>query len=85
MRVTTAIQAVRKEKKVTYEQLAKAVGAKSYTNIKNMLAEKSNPTVDSLLPVLEALGYELVIQPKKQGRRAEGQRVITIETEEVEA
>jgi DNA-binding phage protein len=85
MRVTTAIQTVRKEKKVTYEQLAKAVGAKSYTNIKNMLAEKSNPTVDSLLPVLEALGYELVIQPKKQGRRAEGQRVITIETEEVEA
>lgn len=84
MRVTTAIQAVRKEKKVTYEQLAKAVGAKSYTNIKNMLAEKSNPTVDSLLPVLEALGYELVIQPKRQGRRAEGQRVITIETEEVE-
>lgn len=85
MRVTTAVQTVRKEKKVTYEQLAKAVGAKSYTNIKNLLSEKANPTVDSLLPVLEALGYELVIQPKKQGRRAEGQRVITIETEEPEA
>ncbi len=85
MRVTTAIQAVRKEKKVTYEQLAKAVGAKSYTNIKNLLADKANPTVDSLIPVLEALGYELVIQPKKQGRRSEGQRVITIETEETEA
>ena len=85
MRVTTAIQSIRKEKKVTYEQLAKAVGAKSYNNVKNLLTGNANPTVNSIVPVLEALGYELVIQPKKQGRRAEGQQVITIETEESES
>lgn len=76
MKVTTAVQTVRKEKKVTYEQLAKAVGAKSYSNIKNLLSDKANPTVESLVPVLEALGYELVIQPKRQGRRSDGQFVI---------
>ncbi len=79
MKITTAVQTVRKERKATYDQLAKAVGAKSYSNIKNLLSGNANPTVESLLPVLEALGYEMIIQPKKQGRRADGQYVITFE------
>lgn len=82
MKVTTAVQGVRKEKKMTYEQLAKAVGAKGYSNIKNLLSDKANPTVESLLPVLEALGCELVIQPKRQGRRSDGQIVISMEDNE---
>jgi transcriptional regulator with XRE-family HTH domain len=81
MKATIAVQTVRKEKKVTYDQLAKAVGAKSYSNIKNLLSDKANPTIDSLIPVLEALGYEMVIQPKKQGRRPEGQYVIDVAEE----
>lgn len=78
MGITEIIQGIRKEKKVTYDQLAKATGAKSYTNVKNVLSRDGSVNVETAVKLLEALGYEMVIQPKKQGRRPDGQQVVAI-------
>lgn len=80
-RMQTANEILRtliRESGLTGDQIAKMlgypdgryIGAK--LNIKNM-------TTQAVAEIAEALGYELVLQPKTSGRRKEGQHVIEIE------
>lgn len=50
---------------------------RTYTQ-KNVAAwlGNGNPSINTILKMAEAMNYEVVLQPKKRGRRAEGQIVI---------
>lgn len=76
-----AIKMAMKSRNVTQEQMAKIIGAKSQSVISERLRKK-NVTLNNVIEMLDAIGYEMVIQEKKPGRRPEGQLVITLESEE---
>lgn len=75
MKMNEAIKAAMKETKTTQTQLADRIGAKSQSVIARRLG-LSNLSVDTVIEMLDAIGYELVVQEKKRGRRPEGQMVI---------
>lgn len=75
MKMNEAIKAAMKDTKTTQAQLADRIGAKSQSVIAQRLSLK-NLSVDTVIEMLDALGYELVIQEKKRGRRPDGQLVI---------
>lgn len=78
MKTSDIVRTVMNEKGVTQKQLAAAIGAKSQSVIAERLKTNSF-TVSNLNTMLEAMGYEIVIQPKRQGRRADGQFVVDFE------
>lgn len=59
----------------TQTTLAKAMGYNNQSSIANRL-NKNDMGVSLLVKMLDMLGYDLVIQPKKRGRKAEDQFVI---------
>lgn len=75
MKINEAIKLAMKNQKTTQQQLADRIGAKSQSVISERLKMK-NLSADTILEMLDAIGYELVIQEKKRGRRSEGQIVI---------
>lgn len=75
MRIGEAIKLAMKNQKTTQEKLAKMVGAKSQSVISQRLGMK-NLSVNIVLEMLDAIGYEMIIQEKKRGRRPEGQIII---------
>lgn len=75
MKINEAIKLAMKNQKTTQQQLADRIGAKSQSVISERL-KTVNLTTDTVLEMLDAIGYELVIQEKKRGRRPEGQIVI---------
>lgn len=75
MKIAEALKQAMKTQKTTQTQLAERIGAKSQSVIAQRL-RMDNLTVDTVLEMLDAIGYELVIQEKKRGRRPEGQFVI---------
>lgn len=80
MKASEIVRTAMTEKGVTQKQLAAAIGAKSQSVIAERLKTNSF-TVSNLNSMLAALGYEIVIQPKKPGRRPDGQFVIDTEEE----
>lgn len=62
---------------MTQTQLAKTLGVNQSNVSMNM--GHDNPSINTVLAYLEILGYELVVQPKKPGRRPDGQILITKE------
>ncbi len=72
IKIAEAIKAAMRDKKVTQQELADRIGATSQSVIAQRL-RVNNLSVDIVLEMLEAIGYELVVQEKKRGRRAEGQ------------
>lgn len=83
MKINTAIKKALKATNTTQQQLAERTGAKSQSVIGQRLCNK-NISINLILEMLEVVGYELVIQPKKPGRRPEGQILITLEDGEEE-
>lgn len=75
MKIGEAIKEAMKRQKTTQKQLAERIGAKSQSVISERL-RMNNLSVDTVIEMLDAIGYELVIQEKKRGRRPEGQIVI---------
>ncbi len=75
MKIAEAIKLAMKNQKTTQQQLAKTIGAKSQSVIAQRL-RMDNLSVDTVLEMLDAIRYEMVIQEKKSGRRPEGQIVI---------
>ena len=75
MKASEILRAAMSEKGVTQKQLAMSIGAKSQSVVAERLRTNTF-TVANLNAMLEALGYELVVQPKKPGRRPDGQFVI---------
>ena len=76
MKTSEIIKIAMKESRVTQEQLRDRLGVASQSVI-SMRINSDNPTVEKLVDLLDEIGYELVIQPKKRGRRPEDQEVIT--------
>lgn len=75
MRLGEAIKAAMKLQKTNQTQMADRIGASSQSVIAQRL-RMENLSVDKVTEMLDAIGYELVIQEKKRGRRTEGQIVI---------
>lgn len=75
MNFPEVIRKILKDKRITQGMLAEKLGQKQ-SNI-SMPLSKGNITLEKLLEWLDALDYELVVQPKKGvGRRKEGEYVI---------
>lgn len=74
MKCREAIEAIMKESKTNQTMLAKLVGMKSQTNVSEAL--KRDMKISLVVRFVEAMGYEIVIQKKKQGMKRADQIVI---------
>lgn len=75
MKLSKAIKLAMKDTKTTQQQLADRLGLTSQSVIAQRL-RMDNLSVDVVLDMLDELGFELVIQTRKRGRRPEGQYLI---------
>lgn len=80
MKIKDVIRLAMKETRTTQQQLADRIGAKHQSVISERL-KMNNLSINTALEMLEALGYELVVQEKRRGRKREGQ--ITIERSDI--
>lgn len=69
-----SLRAVMKERKVTQTNMAALMGYSAQGALANRLNSKIS--CDLLIEMLEKLDYEVVIQPKTQGKRKEGSIVL---------
>ncbi len=69
-----SIRAVMSEKKITQTKLASLMGYNTQSGLASRLSSKIS--CDLLIEMLEKLDYEVVIQPKTQGKRKEGSIVL---------
>lgn len=75
MYINEAIKKIMKEKGVTHKVIADALGYKRVTNVSSKLMTK-NLTFDGAIEILNIIGYEVVVQPRRPGARPQGQIVI---------
>lgn len=75
MKSNDAIRKAMKEKGFTQAQMAKAIGKPS-ANAVGARLNSDNLSANTMVEMLDILGYELVVQPKTQGQRKEGSIVI---------
>lgn len=75
MKIGEAIKQALKNQKTTQQQLADRIGAKSQSVIAQRL-RMNNLSIEIILEMLDAIGYEIVIQEKKPGRRRDDQILI---------
>ena len=75
MKVGQAIKQAMKATHTTQIQMKDRIGVKSQTVV-SMRLSSDGVSISNVLEMLDAIGYELVIQPKRPGRRPEGQFVI---------
>ena len=75
MLINDAIKKVMKKQNVTQVIMAKGINASSQSVVAKRL-KTQNLGVDTALEMLELLGFEMVIQERKPGRRPEGQILI---------
>ena len=80
MKIKEVIRLAMKETKTTQQQLADRIGARHQSVISERL-KMDNLSINTALEMLEALGYEMVVQEKRRGRKREGQ--ITIERSDI--
>lgn len=77
MKFNTIIREAMKETSTTQARLGEILGIKQNA-VSNML-NRTEPSLATFQAALEAMGYEVVVQKKTQGRRKEGQYVLTKE------
>lgn len=70
-----AIKKAMKDTNTTQTQMARLVGAKSQSVISERL-KMSNLSINTVVEMLDAIGYDLVIEKRKQGRRREDRLII---------
>ena len=66
MKIGEAIKTAMKSKKITQTTLAEMVGVKSQSVIAERL-KMDNISINVVLDMLDAVGYEMVIVPKTEG------------------
>lgn len=81
MNIRTIIKRVAKEKRISQEKLAEHSGIGSQSTLASRLS-RENMSIKNALQMLDALGYELVVQPKTAGKRKVGAYVVTMEDED---
>lgn len=73
------VKAALKETGTTQQRLAEAMGySNGQANVAKIFS-RQDIYMSTLTKMLDKLGYEVVIQKKTQGRRKEGQMVLTAE------
>lgn len=78
MKIAEAIKTIMKAKKVTQMKLAEETGYKGQSSVATRL--RGDMQMSTAYKMLEALDYEIVIQPKStRGKRANGAYVIDME------
>ncbi|MEF9987691.1 MAG: hypothetical protein RR797_01305 [Christensenella sp.] len=75
MKNSEAIKMLIKETKVSQVQLAKYIGVKGQSNVSEAIKNNVKSTM-TLIAMAEAMGYEVVLQRKRPGKRPEGQIVL---------
>lgn len=75
MKFSTIIREAMKDTGTTQARLGEILGIKQNA-VSNML-NRTEPSLATFQTALEAMGYEIVVQKKTQGRRKEGQMVLT--------
>ncbi len=75
MKINEAIHQIMKAKKVSLSVMATAIG-KSRGNDVSARLNNGNLTFDKVVEMLDVLGYEVVLQEKKQGSRRADQIVV---------
>ena len=70
------IKSIMKEKGVKQNALGAALGHNSPSAIYNIL-QRDKMDSDNLVKILDVLGYEVVVQPKTQGKRKDGAMLLT--------
>ena len=75
MKITEAIRTAMKNQKISQVRLTEQLGLKSQSVVAQRL-RTDNLSVDTVVEMLDSIGYEMVIQEKKRGRKTEGQLVI---------
>ena len=80
MNIRKILEDIKKEKKCSYAYLAEKTGKKNLTNISEMF-RKTDIKVSSMIMLLDAMEYDIVIQPKK-GLKGETYRLDEIEVKE---
>lgn len=82
MKINDAIREIMKTQRVTQRRLVETINAnggniKSQSVIAERLKRSDTMQMDKALEMLDALGYELVVQPRStRGKRASGAYVI---------
>lgn len=74
MTVRDTIKAAMSNRKVTQTLFAEMMGYSSQGAVGNRL--NSNISCDLMIQMLDKLGYEVVVQPKTQGKRKDGAMVL---------
>jgi transcriptional regulator with XRE-family HTH domain len=80
MTIRETIKTLLKYKKTTQTALAEKMGYANQSGIGQIL-QRGNMTVETLIRICDSLDYEVTIQPKRGGRRPEGQFIMTLERE----
>lgn len=77
MKINEALKEIMKIQRVTQARMAQIIKAKSQSVVAERLKKGETMQMDKAIEMLEALGYEMVIQPKStRGKRAAGAYVI---------
>lgn len=74
MKASEALRTALADKRVTQTKLAEMMGYASSAAIRNRL--NSNISCELLIQMLDKLDYEVVVQPKTQGKRKDGAIVL---------
>lgn len=77
MYINEAIRQIMKNKGVSLTTMANSLGKKRGNDVSARLAYK-NMSISSAIEMLDVLGYELIIQEKKQGAKRDDQIVINL-------
>ena len=75
MKTGEILKAVLKERGVTQTKLAEMMGYASQSAIGNKVKDGCNTNL--FVEFMDKLGYEVVVQPKTQGKRKDGAMLLT--------
>lgn len=70
------IDTIMKKKGIKQKALGAALGYNSPSALYNIL-QRNKMESDNLVKIIEALGYEVVVQPKTQGKHNDGTMLLT--------
>ena len=76
MQVRDIVKLALKETKTTQAVLAGIMGAKGHSTI-GMQINRNTMRTQMFVKIMDKLGYEVIVRPKKAGRKAEGEILVT--------
>ena len=76
MTVNKALKSIMKDKGVTQEQMGKLLDKSTGQRYVSNTLRSENMNINIVISFCELLGYEVVLQPKKPGKRKDGEYVV---------